>query len=95
MAFGFLQEYKLKCVMNNAMQIANQFKYLQSHYRKSAFFKDFHDLNEKNLLSLEYEIQTALKSGSLDRAVCVKQKEYISMDRKVKIIISKFFWHLD
>lgn len=55
--------------MNNAMQISNQYKFLQSHYRKSAFFKDFHDLNEKNLLSLEYEIQMALKTKSYDRAV--------------------------
>lgn len=62
-------EYRCRCAVNNAMQIAGQFKHLQAQFRKSLFFSDFNDLNERNLLSLEYEIQTAIKSGSYEHTV--------------------------
>lgn len=51
------------------MQISDQFKFLQKKFQRGLFFSDFKDLNEKNLLSLEYEIQTAIKSKSFSKAV--------------------------
>lgn len=64
-----LQEYRCKSVINNAMQVANQFKHLQNKYKRAFLFKDFQDLNENRLLSLEYNIQNALKSKSYKEAV--------------------------
>lgn len=63
------QEYKCKSVLGNAMQISNQFKFLQKKFQRGLFFSDFTDLNGKNLLSLEYEIQSAIKSKSFSKAV--------------------------
>lgn len=63
------QEYRSRSAVNNAMQIASQFKSLQAQFRNGMFFSDFSELSERNLLSLEYDIQTAVKSGSYDRAV--------------------------
>lgn len=63
------QEYRCRSAVNNAMQIATQFKHLQAEFKKSFLFSDFNELNERNLLKLEYEIQTAVKSGSYDHAV--------------------------
>lgn len=51
------------------MQIASQFKYLQAQHRKGFFFSDFSKLNEPNLLSLEYDIQTAVKDNRFEDAV--------------------------
>lgn len=51
------------------MQIATQFKYLQNNYKKAFLFKGYNDLNENSLLSLEYEIQSAVKSQDYEKAV--------------------------
>lgn len=51
------------------MQIATQFKYLQNKYKKAFLFKDFNDLIENRLLSLEYEIQSAVKSQDYEKTV--------------------------
>lgn len=69
LCFLFLQEYKCKSLLNNAMQISNQFKFLQNKFKKGLFFSDYHELNERNLLSLEYDIQNAIKSKLFTRAV--------------------------
>lgn len=55
--------------MQNAVEIANQFKHLQSKFKEAMFFKDYHPLNENRLLSIEYEIQTAVKEKSFHKAV--------------------------
>ena len=53
----------------NALQISSQLKYLQKEFRKGAFFKDFTELHDNSLLSLEYEIQNAIKIGEYGHAV--------------------------
>lgn len=55
--------------MHNKAQITTIFKHLQDHYKKSFLFKDFEELNEIGLLSLEYHIQTAFKAKDYDEAV--------------------------
>lgn len=63
------QEYAFKSVLQNAQQIGLQFKHLQQQYKKGVLFKDFHDLNENRLLSIEYEIQSAIKEKSYQKGV--------------------------
>lgn len=69
---GFLDtsdEYKAKAIYSNALQISAQFKYLQNQYRQGFFFTDFHELSESNLLSIEYEIQTAIRTKDFKKAI--------------------------
>lgn len=56
-------------MLHNKAQITTIFKHLQDHYKKSFLFKDFEELNEIGLLSLEYHIQTAFKAKNFDEAV--------------------------
>lgn len=56
-------------MLQNSIQIAVQFKHLQSEYKKAFLFKDYQNLNENRLLSLEYEIQNAVRDNSFDKAV--------------------------
>lgn len=62
-------EYRCKCALQNAIEIANQFKHLQTQFKHTFFFKDFNELNENRLLSMEYEIQTAVKEKSFHRTI--------------------------
>lgn len=61
--------YKADALYNNARQIAAQFKHLQKHYSEGFFFNDFHGLSENSLLSLEYEIQLAIKEKRFVKAI--------------------------
>lgn len=63
------QEYACKSVLHNAYQISKQFKHLQNQYKKAFLFKDFQELNENKLLSIEYEIQSAFKAKFYGKAV--------------------------
>lgn len=54
------------------MQISKQFKYLQNQYKRGLLFKDYQDLNENGLLSIEYEIQSAIKAKEYERAVDIQ-----------------------
>lgn len=56
-------------MLQNTIQIANQFKYLQTEYKKAFLFKDYHQLNEVDLLSLEYEIQSTAKERDYSKTV--------------------------
>ncbi|XP_031622436.1 GPI ethanolamine phosphate transferase 1 isoform X2 [Contarinia nasturtii] len=63
------EEYIFRSVHQNTIQIANQFKHLQKEYKKAFLFKDFHQLNEVDLLSIEYEIQSAIKEKTYSKAI--------------------------
>lgn len=63
------QEYAFKSVLQNSQQIGLQFKHLQQEYKKGFLFKDFYGLNENRALSIEYEIQSAIKEKSYAKAV--------------------------
>lgn len=63
------EEYACKSVLQNAFQISAQFKRLQNQYKKAFLFKDYQELNENRLLSIEYEIQSAMKAKSYNKAV--------------------------
>lgn len=58
-------------MVHNAAQIAKQFKHLQNQYRNAFLFKDYHELNENGLLSIEYEIQSAIKDKLYKKAVII------------------------
>lgn len=59
------------------------------------FFNDFTDLNEKNLLSLEYEIQTAIKSKSFPRAVSRFLFAKICFNDSLVFVVGKFADHFE
>lgn len=62
-------KYKCQSVLQNLAQITTIFKHLQSNYKKAVLFRDFSDLDETSLLSLEYAIQKAFKSKDYVEAV--------------------------
>lgn len=62
-------EYKCRSVLQNLAQITTIFKHLQRNYKKAVLFRDFSDLDEASLLSLEYAIQKAFKSQNYAEAV--------------------------
>lgn len=64
-------KYKCRSVLQNLGQISTIFKHLQSNYKKAVLFRDFSDLDETSLLSLEYAIQKAFKSENYAEAVSV------------------------
>lgn len=66
---NYFQEYACQSVLQNTVQIAKQFKHLQNEYKKGFLFKDYHLLRENELLSIEYEIQSAIKDKSYNKAV--------------------------
>lgn len=66
-------EYKANAIYNNALQIAAQYKHLQQQYRQGLFFKDYHALRENDMLSLEYEIQTGMRSKNHKKAIQFSQ----------------------
>lgn len=83
------EEYACKSVLQNAFQIASQFKHLQNQYKKAFLFKDYHELNENSLLSIEYEIQSAMKAKSYSKAVnCLSHCHFSSFEH---LFFHKYF----
>lgn len=67
------EEYKANAIYNNALQIAAQYKHLQHQYSQGFFFKDYYALKENEMLSLEYEVQTALRDGNYKKSIQFSQ----------------------
>lgn len=66
-------EYKANAIYSNAQQIAAQYKHLQQQYRHGFFFTDYYALKENEMLSLEYEIQSALRSKNYKKSIQFSQ----------------------
>lgn len=70
--FIFLQEYTSKAMFNNALQAAEQYKYLHNEFIKGAFSKylnHYEKLNNQVSLALERRIQTSINNRKYGEAV--------------------------
>lgn len=96
--YRLLQEYKCKSVLQNTMQISKQFKYLQSQYKRGFIFKDYHLLSENDLLSMEYEIQSAVKAKEYQKAVSMIFSSFVDFHNRSFCINNFNFrqnWHIN